>query len=65
MKKDLFRFSDLDDNIVENISEKYPDMDKSEQKAICEKVRQKLNTAEDFAAADVVSGVETVIAQLV
>lgn len=60
MKKDLFRFSDLDDNIVENISEKYPDMDKSEQKAICEKVRQKLNTAEDFAAADVVSGVETV-----
>ena len=60
MKKDLFRFSDLDDNIIENISEKYPDMDKSEQKAICEKVRQKLNTAEDFAAADVVSGVETV-----
>lgn len=60
MKKDLFRFSDLDDNIVENISENYPDMDKSEQKAICEKVRQKLNTAEDFAAADVVSGVETV-----
>lgn len=60
MKKDLFNFSDFDDNIVENISEKYPDMNKSEQKAICEKVRKRLNTAEDFAPADVVSGVETV-----
>ena len=59
MKKDLFRFSDLDDNIVENISEKYPDMDKSEQKSICKKVRQRLNTAENFTPADVVSGVET------
>lgn len=60
MKKDLFNFSDFEDNIVENISEKYPDMNKSEQKAICEKVRKRLNTAEDFAPADVVSGVETV-----
>ncbi len=60
MKKDLFNFSDFDDNIVENISEKYSDMNKSEQKAICEKVRKRLNTAEDFAPADVVSGVETV-----
>ena len=59
MKKNIFDFSDFDDNIVENISEKYPDMDKSEQKSICKKVRQRLNTAEDFAPADVVSGVET------
>lgn len=58
MKKDLFDFSDFDDNIVENIAEKCPDMDKSEQKALCKKIRKRLNTAENFIAADTVSGVE-------
>ncbi len=60
MKKDLFDFSDFDDNIVENIAEKCPDMDKSEQKALCGKIRQRLNTVEDFVPADVVCGVEPV-----
>lgn len=58
MKKDLFNFSDFDDNIVENIAEKCPDMDKSEQKALCGKIRKRLNTAENFIGADAVSGVE-------
>lgn len=58
MKKDLFDFSDFDDNIVENIAEKCPDMDKSEQKALFGKIRKRLNTAENFIGADAVSGVE-------
>ncbi len=58
MKKDLFDFSDFDDNIVENIAEKYPDMDKSEQEALCGKIRKRLDAAEFSTAADVVSGVE-------
>lgn len=58
MKKDLFDFSDFDDNIVENIAENYPDMDKSEQKALCGKIRRRLDAAEFSTAADVVSGVE-------
>lgn len=58
MKKDLFDFSDFDDNIVENIAENYPDMDKSEQKALCGKIRKRLDAAEFSTAADVVSGVE-------
>lgn len=58
MKKDLFDFSDFDDDIVENIAQKCPDMNKSEQKALCGKIRQRLNTAENFIAADAVSGVE-------
>lgn len=58
MKKDLFDFSDFDDNIVENIAQKCPDMDKSEQKALCGKIRKRLDTAENFIAADAVSGVE-------
>ena len=39
MKKDLFDFSDFDDDIVENIAQKCPDMNKSEQKALCGKIR--------------------------
>ena len=58
MKKDLFGFSDFDDNTVENISEKFPDMDKSEQNAICGKVRKKLDATDDFVVGDSVSGVE-------
>lgn len=58
MKKDLFDFSDFDDNIVENIAEKYPDMDKSEQEALCGKIRKRLDAAEFSTVADVVSGVE-------
>lgn len=58
MKKDLFDFSDFDDDIVENIAENYPDMDKSEQKALCGKIRKRLDAAEFSTAADVVSGVE-------
>ncbi len=58
MKKDLFDFSDFDANIVENIAEKYPDMGKSEQKALCGKIRKRINTAENFIGADAVSGVE-------
>lgn len=58
MKKDLFDFSDFDNKIVENIADNYPDMDKSEQKAICGKVRKRLDMTENSTFADAVSGVE-------
>ncbi len=58
MKKDLFNFSDFDDSIVENIADNYPDMNKSQQKAICRKTRKKLILSDDSAMGDVVSGIE-------
>lgn len=58
MKKDLFDFSDFDDNIVNSIADNYPDMNKSQQKAICRKTRKRLNISDDSVVGDVVSGIE-------
>lgn len=58
MKKKLFDFSDFDDNIVNSIADNYPDMNKSQQKAICRKTRKKLILSDDSAMGDVVSGIE-------
>lgn len=58
MKKDLFNFSDFDDNIVNSIADNYPDMNKSQQKAICRKTRKRLIVSDDSAVGDVVSGIE-------
>lgn len=58
MKKDLFDFSDFDDNIVNSIADNYPDMNKSQQKAICRKTRKRLDFSDDSVVGDVVSGIE-------
>lgn len=58
MKKKLFDFSNFDDNIVNSIADNYPDMNKSQQKAICRKTRKKLILSDDSAMGDVVSGIE-------
>lgn len=58
MKKNIFDFSDFDDNIVNSIAENYPDMNKSQQKSICRKIRKRLNISDDSVVGDVVSGIE-------
>lgn len=57
MKKNKFDLHELDDNIVENIAESYPDLTEDEKNKICRKTRKRLDSFADFKG-DTVSGVE-------